>query len=161
MLDFRAPVNGSGHAGRTGGDGPAGEFMAALLVGALDQRGVLGRDERTGCRREEASKLGATHRNSVFQLGASNPEKKLRCVASELRIPTRNSESGKEASMRPIGTPYSNSELRIRKEASMRPIGTPYSNSESFPTTMTFDAKNDSKYVFVYRPNPVRCIRRA
>src|SRR6266581_2184834 len=60
----------------------------------------------------------ASHRNSGFQLGTPNPEKKLRCVPSELRIPTRNSESGKEASMRPIGTPYS--------------------YSESFPTTMTF-----------------------
>src|SRR5881296_2573035 len=59
----------------------------------------------------------ASHRNSVFQLGASNPGKKLRCVPSELRIPTRSFESGKEASMRPIGTPYSNSELRIRKRS--------------------------------------------
>ena len=79
--------------------------MAALLVGALDQRGVLGRDERTGCRREEASKLGATHRNSEIELGTPNPEKKLRCVASGLRIPTRSFESGKEASMRRTVTP--------------------------------------------------------
>src|SRR5437867_11140951 len=89
--------------------------MAALLVGALDRRGVLGRHERTGCRREEALKLGATHRNSEIELGTPNPEKKLRCVASGLRIPTRSFESGKQASMRRIGTPYSNSELRIRE----------------------------------------------
>ena len=40
-----------------------------------------------------------------------------RCDASELRNRTRNSESGKEASMRRIGTPYSTSELRIRKRS--------------------------------------------
>src|SRR5206468_12462048 len=67
--------------------------------------------------RRRKRSLDASHRNSANQLGTSNPEKKLRCVASELPIPTRSSESGKEASMRRIGTPYSNSELRVRKRS--------------------------------------------
>src|SRR5437867_8410685 len=73
----------------------------------------------SGCRQRELRirkrSFDASHRDFVFQLGASSPEKKLRCVPSELHIPTRSFESGKEASKRRIGTPYSNSELRIRR----------------------------------------------
>src|SRR5206468_3260165 len=63
-----------------------------------------------------------------------------RCDASELRNRTRNFESGKEASMRRIGTPYSNSELRIRERS--------------------FDASHRFSVFQLGTPNPEKKLRR-